>query len=1057
MKKLSTHKRYANLNENQRFAVDNTEGPLLVIAGPGSGKTELLSLRTARIIERHDIPLSSILCITFTNAATFNMRERLKGLIGEESNKISIYTFHSFCLEIIDSYSELFFSEVKFDLADEFVKLEIIEDVLKELSFDDPLKKFNQKGGFLYLQDIERSIFYLQENAVSCEEFASKLKENKGEIKEINKVIHNNLSDRVSKKTISSLKDFFKEKKIKESVDGFPKLSDVIFRMLEKVILTEETRELSEWKSKMTKRENGKLVIKETAQIKKLDSLVFIYKRYCEEIKKRGYYTFSDIILEVVLELERNEDLRRDIQEKYLYIQVDEFQDTNGGQMKLLNLITSDTPENKPNICVVGDDDQAIYQFQGADISNILNFKKRYKDVKTVVLLKNYRSNQKIIDQSRDVVLRAEERLEEKFKEISKNLKSGNNNDGNVILNSFLNKEEQFSFIVNEIKRKKISPKDIAVICRTHREIKEIVPYFYASEIPTVIERRENILEKEPIKEIINILKFSYFLFKKEDYSAESLFPEILTYPFLKIKKEKIWQLASESQKRKISWMEYILNDKDLRNSGKYFLEIASLLKYSSIENVLDFIINNKNPNLKSFYFSKEKEEAEYLSFLFSLKCFLRAIKNHQKKKIIQIEDVISFVEFYEKNDLAILDKNPLELKESGVSLVTAHSVKGREFDTVFILNCHQDAWGKEKKNRKISFPSNMPIERAGNKRDERIRLFYVAMTRAKRYLYLLNYRKNYEERDVSSLEFLKQPFEEKKENINKEAFEISFKNSDLFSFPSTGKSLLSSLVEEYKLSATGFNKFLNVVNAGPQIFFEENILRFPQKKTKYSSYGTAVHSLIKEIYRVLKNEKRIISEKEFFNIFKIFLEKERLPKDDFQEMLKRGKKELRYFQKNKIKDFSPEDIIEKDFRNQLCVINNVIITGKIDKMRVRGGNIDVFDYKTGHPLVSWNEKDENKKIRVWQYKNQLIFYKLLIEYSRDFSKYKVESGFLDFVSSRENSALELKIEKNDVERIEKLIGVIGQKISSLEFPPIKKKTFKEIIRFENDLLEGKI
>jgi DNA helicase II / ATP-dependent DNA helicase PcrA len=1056
MKKLSTHKRYANLNENQRFAVDNTEGPLLVVAGPGSGKTELLSLRTAKIIERHDVPLSSILCITFTNAATLNMRERLKSLIGEDANKVSIYTFHSFCLEIIDSYPELFFNEVKFDLADEFIKLEIIENILKGLNFEDPLKKFNQKGGFLYLQDIERSIFYLQENAVSVEEFSFRLKENKKEIKEINKVIHENLSDRVSKKTISNLNNFFSKKNIKNTYKDFPKLSEVIFLSLKEAVSTQETGKISEWKSKMTKREGGVLVIKETTQIEKLESLGVVYKKYCEEIKEKGYYTFSDIILEVVSQLEKSEDLRRDIQEKYLYIQVDEFQDTNGAQMKLLNLITSDTPENKPNICVVGDDDQAIYQFQGADISNILNFRKRYKDVKTVVLSKNYRSNQKIIDKSRDVILCAEERLEKKFEEISKKLTAGNNNGGGVILNSFPTKEEQFSFIVNEIKRKKIDPKDVAVISRTHREIKEIIPYLCAGKIPFFVERRENILEKESIKQIINILRFSYFLFKKDDYSAESFLPEILTYPFLKIKKEKIWEIARDSQEKKISWMKYILNDKDLEKTGKYFLNIASLLENSPAENVLDFIINNENQNLKKFYFSKEGE-TEYLSFLFSLKRFLQAIRNHQKKKIIKVKDVIAFVDFYEKNDIAILDKNPLLINDYGVSLVTAHSVKGREFNTVFIINCHQQAWGREKKNRKITFPSNMPIERVGNKKDERVRLFYVAMTRAKRYLYLLNYQKNSEGKDLPSLEFLNPSFKEKKEAINKEALEMSFKNSEVLSFSSSEKKLLLSLVEEYKLSATGFNKFLNIVNAGPQIFFEENILRFPQKKTKYSSYGTAVHSLIKEVYCILKKEKRILSEREFFHIFKSFLEKERLPKEEFQEMLRRGKKELRYFQKNKVKEFLPEDVIEKDFKNQLCVINNVVITGKIDKMRIEKENIAVFDYKTGNPLIGWEEKDDNKKIRAWQYKNQLIFYKLLIEHSRDFSKYNVDSGFLDFVSSKDSSTLELKIERNDVERIKGLIGIVGRKISSLDFPLVEGKTFKDIIKFEEDLLKKKI
>ncbi len=1072
MKKLSTHKRYENLNKNQLSAVNSTEGPLIVIAGPGSGKTELLSLRTVKIIEKTDVPLSSILCITFTNAATLNMKERLRGLIGDDANKVSVYTFHSFCLEIIDNYPELFFNGIEFDLADEFVKLEIIENILKGLNFDDPLKKNDQNGGFVYLKDVERAIFHLQENAVNYEDFVYKLKENKTEIKKINKVIQENLSERVSKKTISNLEIFLEKEIIKNSEETFPKLSEIVYCSLKEVVSTGETRELSVWKTKMTKRQNGQLVLKDSIQVEKLDSLALVYKKYYEEMKNKGYYTFSDMILEVVTVLEKNEDLRRDIQEKYQYIQVDEFQDTNGAQMKLLNLITSDAPENKPNICVVGDDDQAIYQFQGADISNILNFRKRYNDVKTVVLSKNYRSNQQIIDESRNVVLRADERLEKRFEDITKNLVAENKNKGKVFLSSFLNKEEQFSFLVKEIKEKiksgKVDSEDVAVICRTHQEIKEIIPYFNANKISIVVERNENVLEKEPIKQIINILRFCFFLFDKDDCGAESLLPEILTYPFFEIKKEKLWEIASESHKKKISWVDYILNDKDLGSIGKYFLEVASLSRSSSIEEILDFIIGNSeisgiSSNFKNFYFNNKLEmgkEEEYLSFLFSLKCFLNAIKKHQKKKAIRVGDIINLVDFYEKNNIAILDKNYLTFKQNAVSLITAHSAKGREFDTVFIINCHQEAWGREKRNRKIIFPLNMPIERAGNKKDERIRLFYVAMTRAKQYLYLLNYQKKSDGRDVSRLEFLNHSLEKrKKEKINKEAIEMSFGNFNLFPFHKKEKSLISPLVEEYKLSATGFNKFLNISVAGPQVFFQENILRFPQGKTKHSSYGTAVHSLISETYNILKKEKRLLSEKEFFNFFKIFLEKERLPEKDFLELIKRGKKELRFFWKKKIKIFLIEDVIEKDFKNQECVVDNIFITGKIDKMRISGGSIDVFDYKTGGLLSSWNEKDESKKIRAWQYKNQLIFYKLLIESSRDFSKYKVNSGFLDFISSQENFVLELKMEKEEVERVKKLIGVVGRKISSLDFLSTdnsKKKTLKEIRNFENKLLEEK-
>jgi DNA helicase II / ATP-dependent DNA helicase PcrA len=1065
MKKNQFYKRYESLNKNQRLAVDNIDGPLIVVAGPGSGKTELLALRTAQIIRKTDVPSSSVLCITFTNAATLNMRERLLGLIGSEAHKVSIYTFHSFCLEITERFKEYFPNEEKMIVADDYVKLQIIEKVLEGLEFDDPLKKINKEGGFLYLRDIERSIFYLQEAGVKPEEFQKKIRENEKELKTINKIIDKYLDKRVSKKTFLELDAFLSNKEYNLS-----NLSDVVLKSLSRAVFTGETKNISIWKQNMTRRVEGKLVIKETTQIEKLKSLSLIYKKYMEEIKISGYYTFSDMILNVIDVLSENEDLRKEVQEKYQYIQVDEFQDTNGAQMRLLELLTLNTPEDKPNICVVGDDDQAIYQFQGADISNILDFKEKYKDIKTVVLLKNYRSNQEIVDKSKDVILNVEERLEGKYDDIRKNFVAEKKKDGRVIFYSFSTKEEEISFIAEEIKRKikkdKIKPKNIAVISRTHREIKDLLPYFVKSKVPFLAEKKENVLEKEPIKEIISIIKFSFYLFKRDYINADFLLPEILAYPFFQIEREKIWEVAKKSYQERLSWIDCFLKDDNFSEVGKFFLEVASLLGKDAIEEALNLIIGNKKTtfsfNFKKFYFENKLDKKEgYLNFLFSIKSFLIAIRKHYDKKIIKKEDLINFINFYEKNDLSILEKGVPNFKENAVSLITAHSAKGREFEVVFVNNCYHESWGKERGYSKISFPLNMPIERAGNKRDERIRLFYVAMTRAKKELYLTTHQERSGNKKTVLLDFLPDiKKEEKCQKIIVDGFEESLFGKKENIFSSSEKETLLSLVKDYKLSATGFNKFLNIVNGGPKVFFEDHILRFPQQKTIYSSYGTAFHGLIKEIYFILSKEDRIVSEKEAFQIFKEIIEKERLSEKDHLHSLRKGKKEVSYFYKNKVKDFRKEDIIEKDFKNEGCTVENVPISGKVDKMRIRSSFIDVFDYKTGEPIFTLNEKEERKKIRGWQYKNQLIFYKLLIENSRDFSKYKVDCGFLDFVSTKKNNILEVKIEREDTERVKKLIKIIYKKISNVDFVSIdryQRKTLKDIKKFENDLLEEKI
>jgi len=1073
-------KRYKNLNTKQRLAVNHIEGPLIVIAGPGSGKTELLAVRTANILKKTDTPPQSVLCLTFTSAAAINMKERLFNLIGEESYKVPVHTFHSFCLGIIENYPDLFFKGVDFVLADQPTKMKILESVLERLSFDDPLKKHHPEGGYAYLSDIERAIFYLQDGGVSPMELEKILRENKKEIKKINKLIGKFLEKRINKETLSSLEKFFNEReRLTEGSSRLKPLSEVVFGSLKEAVFSGETTNLSEWKRKMTRRDGGVLVFKETLQMEKLESLAKVYNTYREEMDKRGYYTFSDMILNVTEVLERNESLRCELREKYLYLQIDEFQDTSGVQMRLLNLLTRDQVDEKPNICVVGDDDQAIYRFQGADISNILTFQEKYANAKMVVLLKNYRSVRKITDVSRRVVLKAEDRLENRFPGIKKDLVSETKNEGNIIGRTFQTKEEELSYVAKEVKKKieKENPEEIAVIARTHNEIKEALCYLNSLKVPTFAERKENVLEKSHIREIVTILRFSAYLLEKEDKGAEALLPEILSFPFLKIKREKIWEIAKESHQKKISWIDYILDDSKTRDTGKFLLEVSSLAKTHPAEDVIDVIIGNKEVVLegrkkffsgfKDFYFKEKLEEGkteEYLSFLSSLRCFITAVRKHRRKKYIGVKEAVDLVEFYEKNKIPILDKNPLVSEKDAVSLITAHGAKGREFETVFVLNCNQSSWGKEKGAGKLSFPMNLPLEKAGNKRDEMIRLFYVAITRAKKDLYLTTYKKKRDGRELMNLEFISDlEMEEKREKVDEGAVAYSINHENILSFCKNEKNLLLPLAENYKLSATGFNKFLNVDSGGPQRFFEDTLLRFPQKKTKMLSYGTAVHGAIAEIQYILKKEEKLLSEKEFLELFEKFLERERLSEEDFSETLKRGKKELPLFYKEKIKYFSPENIAEKNFADEGCFIGGVPITGKIDKMIIDGKSIKVFDYKTGAPLISWREKEENKKIKAWQYRNQLLFYKLLIESSRDFDGYVVSDGFLEFITPDKEKkiiTLPLKIEEEDVRRVTTLIEVIGKKILSLNFPSVykyKKKSLKSIQKFEEDLLEGNI
>jgi len=1074
---MSFRERYNKLNKDQKSAVNHTEGPLLVIAGPGSGKTELLGIRVGNILKKTDVPPESILCLTYTDAASSGMKERLIELVGEDGYKVPTHTFHGFCKKIMESYPEYFFKGALFNVADDATRTGILESILSELEHDNPLSVVHPKKGYIHLEGVKEGVTRLKESGLTVSEFKKVVEENKKFLEKTQGKIDNIFSQRVSKETVAEIElfivDLRKEKKF--AVGHVKSLAHIIADSLELAIEGGSTEKISRWKRVWTKKDQEKRILKNLSDIEKMESMADIYEKYKAKMYEEGYYEFLDMLLDVAVEMENNESLRDELREKYLYFLVDEFQDTNGIQMRILNLLIEDERDRLPNICVVGDDDQAIYRFQGAEISNILGFRESYPDAKVVTLLKNYRSKQKIIELARNVILKGGERLENLLKEVNKDLVSQTGKGKEVFLRSFNTKEEEYTFVARKVKRiisEGKDPGEIAIIGRTHKSLQEIRPFFSYLNIPTYSERKENVLEKEHVRQIITIVKFASLCLEGDKKSSEELLPEILSFPFWELKREKIMEVSSKAYLERKSWLTCMKEDGELKHIADFLIDISLKAKNKSLEEIVDIVIGTKRGYLESpfkkFHFSKERLENEsnsYLDLLSSLRCFIKAVRTYKAGKFTKAKDLTYFLELYKKNNISLLNKDPLISQEGVVSLITAHNAKGKEFDTVFVLNCQREEWGVTKGRRKISLPANIPFRKAGDEDDDRLRLFYVALTRAKNFLYPVCYKKEEDGKNVTPLEFLSGiKSKERKEKVCEESFRSAFLSFYTSPFHRKERDFLFSLVKKHKLSATGINKFLNVTDEGPQSFLEENILHFPEKKALPLSYGTAVHSVINEIYVELKKKGKLLNEKRIIEIFENYLRKERLSEKDFSKLLKQGKQEITLFYKAKRKEFSADHIIEKNFRNEDCLVGGVEITGKIDKIIKDENRIKVADFKTGNSLFDWKGKNEYEKVKAWKYKNQLIFYKFLVENSKEFKgKYFVESGYLEFIrptKEKEVITLPLEFKKEDEERMEALIKVVANKIGKLDFPSVekyKKGTVKEIAQFENDLLCGRL
>jgi len=522
-----------------------------------------------------------------------------------------------------------------------------------------------------------------------------------------------------------------------------------------------------------------------------------------------------------------------------------------------------------------------------------------------------------------------------------------------------------------------------------------------------------------------------------------------------------------------------------LKNIAEWFLDVSNKVKTHSLEVLIDDLIGPSEEKefftspFRRYYFGKDQYKENprvYLQFLSGLSAFINAIKLYSAKiGAPRLIDMINYVDMYKKHKIPIIDTSPYMSGTNAVTLLSAHKAKGLEFDTVFVINCQEDIWAKPQKSEMILFPKNLSIDPAGDTLDDYLRLFYVARTRAKRHLYATSYIRKENGKNSLRVPFLEPAFfkglsskiQSVRQNISAQKA-VNVLEKAVFKTVSPiaidEKSVLKPLADNYIMSVTHLNNFLNVSRGGPYFFFEQNFLRFPQAKTASMSYGTAMHVTMEAIYAYLQINKKLPALKEVKTIFQANLEREKMGKEDFKKYFAKGNNTWKaYFETAKDR-INASHWIETNFRTQQVMIENAHITGKIDKIIPDKEKkiLDVYDFKTGKYHKDWKGKGQAQKIQLHGYKRQLVFYKVLVEGSRDYSSYKVNMGYLEFLSpAPENKMLLLpyKITNEDVQRLKKLIVAVNKKIKKMDFPDISKyrQSINGIIDFENDLINGNI
>lgn len=1054
------NERYNRLNEKQKLAVDTIEGPVLVVAGPGTGKTELLSMRVAKILLQTDTPPSAILCLTFTEAGAQEMRERLLKVIGQTAYKIRIHTFHSFATSIISEYREYFFDGARYSALTDGASAEIFDKIFKSLPHTNPLHSFHPSIGFTYLRDVKDRISLIKEAGYTADEYLSVVKALIVDAENYDNLYEDFWPARLNIKDLSFVSKMLDFLNSKNSVYG-TYLHTTLNSALETSLNEGKTESLGEWKKDNFLKNGDKYILKDLVYKEKIIAVAEIYKQYSEELHDLGLYDYTDMILVVAKTLEENAELRSMVEDQFMYILIDEFQDTSDVQMSLVRSITSNEVfQGRPNVCAVGDDDQSIFKFQGADLGNIMHFKQGvYKDVKTIVLDTNYRSTQEIIDYGRAIISQVKNRLETKYpNEITKILKSGNANlpAGKIIIDKYQTFEEEYFEVAKKIKdlMSKDNNTTIAVIAPKHKPLKGIIPYLEKHKIQISYIKKSDVFSMEPIKAIITLIKYLRAEIYDRD-NLDSLITEVITAPYWGVKRSSIMECTRYAKENHLTLLESLSFNNDCSLIKTTLETLREKIRHDDLSETLADILEYSP--IKNFYFSQEKrkENAQnYITNLHALRSLHDAIEEWKQGgseggEFISLKDFDRFIYIYDSGKLELTINERFGTPDANVTLLTAFKSKGLEYDHVFLLQTDDELWngGRDASLASVPIILKDTLSRAGKTEEDVLRLLFVAITRAKHSLHI-SYTRNLLRYITESKEKEKRiPGDSDKEVI------YSFLNRSPISPDET--LILKEMVRNYAMPVTHMQNFLNISNGGPEYFIMQNLLRFPETMPGPAKYGTAMHSVMESIIKNKNSNCKEIVKKKFTEELRKLIQNNR----DYKFYLEKGLSNIDQLVDIHGKFLQDGFESEVDTSHMGITLGTARLTGKIDGLKVTNEGAYVLDFKTGGSLNSFDKGTEYEKVKLHRYKEQLMMYKYLIENSGVYDC-KVTSLSLMFIDDPTCPILKLDLNDSEYERFKKLVGAVYCRIKNANYEiPNEFKNADEklstLISFEEYIIEN--
>lgn len=1064
-------KAYKALNAGQREAVESIEGPVLVVAGPGTGKTQLLSMRVANILKSTDTRPSNILCLTFTNKAAINMKDRIIELAGHEGGRVPACTFHSFAAEIMNLYPDNFWNAARLSMAPDSVQLDIIEAIIKQLPLDNPLA-LQFAGQYTLLKAIQRAIDLAKDAGLTPAKLQALIEFNLSYIDAIEVPLVKILSGRLAVKKLPALAAKIaglSRQQINADLYPLTSLFTIINYSLHQAIEADDgsgkCAHTGRWKNRWLQTIDGqKGMFNERQRNQWWRELAKVYAKYREELHRRGFYDYADMLVETIAQLEHNPAMLADVQERFSYVLVDEFQDSTPAQLRFAHLIADHySTEGKPNLMVVGDDDQTIFKFNGAEVNNMLNFERYYPSVSKIVLTDNYRSSQDILDFTKAVIEQAETRLVNLDPSLKKELVAKNppKSPGCIRVLAYSSNELQMSEIARDIKQRYRSKETVAVLARGHESLIKMAGILEQLKVPVRYEQSANILDHQIIEQLYRVIKLLIAIRDGDKDSCNALMHKILRWPAWGLKPRQLWRLA-EANLSKPKWLESLLDSQDmqLQAIGQWFIWLARQADIQPLAVTIEQIIGLRGSDgfvspVRDYFLMDTKQNTNaYFHGLSAIQLLRSLVHEFGRERQPTLDDLVRYFEINKLNKVIVADESPFITGHHAVQLLSVHKAKGLEFNHVYIIDVIDDNWRPKSGGRKP--PANLPLQPHGDDFDDYVRLMYVAVTRARSSLTISGYYQDHSGTDVSLSSIVQsvKPFEKIGEDNQQKLIDIIEENLRWPQLPAGDeKAILKARLEDFSLNVTHMLHFLDIERGGPEYFKERHLLRLPEVKTLGQSFGTAVHVTLRRAQH--QTNKRRFSLPAVIQEFEAALREEQMIPADYRRYVAKGQQTFkRLFDKLDYKlplgglgEYQLHDIR----------LGSARLSGTLDRVDRTESLINIVDYKTGRPLSAFETKDKSQMLKAYWHKLQLIFYALLLE-TKDGPASKI-SGQMVYVEADSVKKLSRTYIPSGADKVKlaELIEAIWNRIQNLDFPDTKLYTpdFAGVKAFEESLVNS--